>query len=151
MSLQETITEDMKQAMRDRNAAKLGTLRMLAAALKNAAIDRGGAGTPLPDEDVMALVRKEIKKREDAIQSYQKGGRDDLAGKESAEAEILGTYLPPPLGEAEIAEIVREAIREAAQDGGKPQMGAVMKAASALAAGRVDGKTLSGAVRQALA
>ncbi len=150
MSLQSAISDDMKQAMRDKDAAKLGTLRLLLASLKNAAIEQGGAGTELPDEAVQAIVRKEIKKRHDSIASFEKGGRDDLVDKEKAEAEVLGAYLPPPMGEAEIAELVSEAIKQAAADGGKPQMGAVMKAATALAAGRVDGKTLSTEVREQL-
>jgi len=150
MSLQSAIFDDMKPAMRDKAPAKLGTLRLLLASLKNAAIAQRRASTELADDVVQALVRKEIKKRQDAMTSFQQGGRQDLVDKEQAEADVLATYLPPPMGEAEIAELVSEAIKQAAADGTKPQMGAVMKAANALAAGRVDGKTLSNVVRQQL-
>jgi len=150
MSLQTTISDDIKQAMRDRDTAKLSTLRMLSATLKNAAIEQGGADTELSDEAVTALIRKELKKRQESIASYEKGNRQDLADKEKAEAEVLEAYLPPPLSREAIDEIVQEAIRKAAGDGGKPQMGAIMKAASARAAGRVDGKTLSQTVQRFL-
>ncbi|HEY8901734.1 MAG TPA: GatB/YqeY domain-containing protein [Chthoniobacterales bacterium] len=150
MSLQSQIDSDIKDAMRAKEAAKLGVLRMLKSALMNAAIEKGGAGTVLDDPEASAVIRKEVKKRQDSIESFEKAGRTELADKEKAEIAVLSTYLPQALGADELAALVREAIAEAGATS-KKELGAVMKIASAKAAGRVDGRTLSAAVQQSLA
>jgi len=149
MTLQEQIDNDIKDAMRARAADQLGLLRMLKSAVKYAAIDGAGIDAGLSDEDVIQVIRKEIKKRHDSIDSFTKGGRPELAAREAAEIEILNRYLPQPLSEAEVAEIVRAAIGESGANS-RQQMGAVMKIANAQCAGRVDGKSLSVEVQRQL-
>jgi uncharacterized protein len=150
MSLQSQVDNDIKDAMRAKDALKLGVLRMLKSALMNAAIEKGGAGTILDDPEASAVIRKEVKKRQDSIESFEKAGRTELADKEKAEIEVLSTYLPQALSADEVAALVREAIAEAGATT-KQQMGAVMKVANAKAAGRVDGKSLSAEVQKQLA
>jgi uncharacterized protein YqeY len=150
MALQTQVDSDIKDAMRAKDAAKLGVLRMLKSALMNAAIEKAGAGTILDDGEATAVIRKEVKKRQDSIESFEKAGRAELAAKEKAEIEFLAAYLPQALGADELAALVREAIAEAGATS-KKEMGAVMKIANAKAAGRVDGKTLSAEVQKLLA
>lgn len=150
MSLQSELDGDIKDAMRAKDAAKLGVLRLLKAAVMNAAIEKGGAGAALDDVEASAVIRKEVKKRQDSVESFEKAGREELAARERAEMGILSTYLPPALGADEVAALVREAIAEAGATSRK-EMGAVMKIANARAAGRVDGRTLSAAVQGLLA
>jgi uncharacterized protein YqeY len=102
------------------------------------------------DEEVLAVVRKEIKKRQDAIEGYEKAGRAESVAAEKSEMAFLQTYLPAGLSEAELEALVDAAIAEAGATS-KAQMGAVMKIASAKAAGRADGKVLSGLVQKKLA
>jgi uncharacterized protein YqeY len=149
MTFQAKIDNDIKDAMRAKEAAKLGVLRMLKSALMNAAIEKGGAGTQLDDAEAMAVIRKEVKKRQDSIESFEKAGRAELADKEKAEIEVLSAYLPKALSADEISALVREAIAEAGATSRK-EMGAVMKVANEKAAGRVDGKTLSAEVQKQL-
>ena len=150
MSLAAQIDADLKKAMIAREADKLSVLRMLKSAVKYAAIEKGGADSISTDADVLAVVRKEVKKREDSISSYTKATRHDLADKEKQELEFLRTFLPAPLSPERIEALVKEAIAETGATS-KAQMGAVMKAAQAKAAGRADGKTLSQAVQRLLA
>jgi uncharacterized protein len=150
MNLLERVDNDIKEAMRARAADRLSVLRMLKAALKNASIEKGNVNAVLDDVEAAAVIRKELKKRQDAVEGFQKGGREDLAGKELAEAEVLKAYLPQPLNNDEIASLVRDAIAEAGATT-KQQMGAVMKLATAKAAGRADGKALSQEVQRQLA
>jgi uncharacterized protein YqeY len=149
MTLQAQVDNDIKDAMRAKEAAKLGVLRMLKSALMNAAIEKGGAGTQLDDAEASAVIRKEVKKRQDSIESFEKAGRAELADKEKAEVEVLSAYLPKALSADEVAALVREAIAEAGATSRK-EMGAVMKVANAKAAGRVDGKTLNAEVQKQL-
>jgi uncharacterized protein YqeY len=149
MSLQKDIDEDIKAAMKARETEKLAVLRMLKAALKNAAIEKGGAGVMLDDAEASAVIRKQVKQREDAIEGFEKGNRPELAEKERAEMEVLKGYLPKALTELEIETIVTESISETGASSRK-EMGTVMKVASRKAAGRVDGRTLSQAVQKAL-
>lgn len=149
MALQTQIDSDIKDAMRAKDAAKLGVLRMLKTALMNAAIEKSGAGTILEDAEASAVIRKEVKKRQDSVESFAGAGRTELADKERAEIEVLNTYLPQALGADEVAALVRDAIAEAGATSRK-EMGAVMKIANAKAAGRVDGKTLSAEVQRQL-
>ncbi len=150
MTFQERIDNDLKEAMKARQAERLGVLRMLKTALKNLAIEKGGMNFVLADPDALAVVRKELKKRQDSIESFTKGNRPELAAKEKSEAEILECYLPQALSADELKQIVAAAIAEAGATS-KAQMGAVMKIAVERAAGRADGKALSAAVNAALA
>lgn len=149
MALQTQIDGDIKDAMRAKETTKLGVLRMLKSAVMNAAIEKGGAGTVLDDAEATAVIRREVKKRQDSIESFERAGREELAAKERAEIEILSGYLPKALGAEEVAALVTEAIAEAGATSRK-EMGAVMKIANAKAAGRVDGKTLSAEVQRLL-
>ena len=149
MTLQSQVDNDIKDAMRAREMARLNALRMLKAAMKNAAIEKGGAESVLEDAEAAAVIRKQIKQRQDAIEGFEKGGRLELAANERAEIEVLSGYLPKALSAEEIAHLVKEAIAEAGATS-KQQMGAVMKIATAKAAGRADGKTLSAAVQKLL-
>lgn len=149
MSIQEEIDADLKDAMRARDTERLSALRMVKSALTNAAIEKQGSGGALRDAEAVNVIRKQIKQRMDSIESFEKGGRPELAAKERKEIEFLTAYLPKALGEDEIKQLVKDAIAQAGATG-KAQMGVVMKIATEKAAGRVDGKTLSQAVRDAL-
>jgi uncharacterized protein YqeY len=149
MDFQARIDNDIKDAMKAKQAERLGVLRMLKSALKMASIEKGGAEARLDDAAALAIVRKEMKKRQDSIDQFTKGNRLDLAEKEKAEATILETYLPQPLSAEELGALIRECIAEAGATS-KAQMGAVMKLAAAKSAGRADGKALSAAVSAAL-
>jgi uncharacterized protein YqeY len=149
MDFQARIDNDLKEAMKAREAERLGVLRMLKTALMNTAIEQGGVTTRLDDTAAAAVVRKELKKRQDSVESFIKGGRPELAAREQSEAAILSTYLPQALSEEELAGLVRECVAEAGATS-KAQMGAVMKLATAKAAGRVDGRALSAEVNKQL-
>lgn len=149
MSFQARIDQDIKEAMKAREAERLGVLRMLKTSLKNAAIEKGGVDFILDDATATAIVRKELKKRQDSVESFEKGGRPELAAKEKSEAAILAAYLPAALTPEELAELVATAIKDAGATS-KKDMGAVMKLANERAAGRVEGKALSSAVNAAL-
>lgn len=149
MTLQEQIDSDIKDAMRAKATDQLGLLRMLKSALKYAAIEGAGLDAGLSDDAVVQVIRKEIKKRHDSIEGFTKGGRPELAAREAAEIEILNRYLPQPLSDAQVAEIVTAAIAEVGATT-RQQMGAVMKIANAKCAGRVDGKSLSAEVQRQL-
>ena len=150
MILAEQIDHDLKEAMKARDAAKLVTLRMAKSAFKYAAIEKRGADALVDDETATSVLRKQIKQREDAVAGFEQGGRPEMAEKERAEIAILAAYLPAAMSPEELAALVREAIAETGASG-KAQMGAVMKAAQAKAAGRADGKSLSAEVQKQLA
>ena len=135
--------------MREKNATKLGVLRMLKAAITNAAIEKSGAQGQLSDADATQVIRKQVKQRQDSIESFEKGGRAELAAKEKEELSILQTYLPQAMSADEVSKVVRETIAEAGASS-KAQMGAVMKALQTKVGGRVDGKTLSAEVQKQL-
>ena len=135
--------------MREKNATRLGVLRMLKAAMMNAAIEKSGAQAKLNDADAVQVIRKQVKQRQDSIESFEKGGRAELAAREKEELSILQSYLPQAMSAEEISNAVREAIAEVGATS-KAQMGAVMKAVQAKAAGRADGKTLSTEVQKQL-
>ncbi len=149
MTLNERIDSDLKDAMRSKNAQKLGVLRMLKAAVKNAAIEKGGADAEMNDGDVVAVIRKQAKQRQDSIEQFDKGGRPELAAKEKEELSILQSYLPQQMDTAELSEAVRVTILEMNATS-KAQMGAVMKALQQKIGDRVDGKTLSQEVQRQL-
>jgi uncharacterized protein YqeY len=149
MTFQARIDQDIKAAMMAREAATLGVLRMLKTSLMNAAIEKGGAGSSLEDSEALAIVRKEVKKRQDSVEAFDKGGRPEMAAAEKAEIDILNSYLPQQLSPAEVEALVKAAIAEAGATS-KKDMGAVMKLVNAKSAGRVDGRTLSGEVQKQL-
>jgi uncharacterized protein len=149
MTIQERIDADIKEAMRAKEAHKLSALRMVKSALMNAAIEKHGAGGKLGDIDSLAVIRKQVKQRRESSEGFTKGGRPDLAAKETREIDFLNEYLPAPLTEREIQQLARDAIAEAGATS-KAQMGAVMKIATEKAAGRVEGKALSKAVQENL-
>jgi len=122
---------------------------MLKAAMMNAVIEKSGAQGQLSDADATQVIRKQVKQRQDSIESFEKGGRAELAAKEKDELSILQSYLPQAMSAEEVSKIVRETISEVGATS-KAQMGAVMKALQAKIAGRADGKTLSAEVQKQL-
>ena len=138
MNFQERIDQDLKEAMKARQAERLGVMRMLKTALMNAAIEKHGADGKLDEADALAIVRKQVKQRQDAIEGFEKGGRPELAAKEKMEMEMLNAYLPQQLSPEELAALVKAAIVEAGATS-KAQMCAVMRIAQAKAAGRKTG------------
>jgi uncharacterized protein YqeY len=149
MTLQERVDSELKDAMRAKDAARLGVLRMLKAALKYSAIEKGGAEAQLDDAEAAQVIRKQVKQRQDSIESFEKGGRPELAAKEKDELAVLQAYLPQGLNADELARIVSETISEIGATS-RAQMGAVMKALQGKIAGRADGKTLSQEVQRQL-
>jgi uncharacterized protein YqeY len=149
MTLQQRVDSDLKEAMRAKDATKLGVLRMLKSALKYAAIAKSDAEAELSDAEAVQVIRKQAKQRQDSIESFGKGGRAELADKEKEELAILNTYLPQGMSPDELAKVVRETIAELGATS-KAQMGAVMKALQAKAGDRADGKTLSAEVARQL-
>jgi uncharacterized protein YqeY len=149
MTLQEQVDSDLKEAMRAKDTRKLGVLRMLKAALKYAAIAKSGAEAELTDAEAAQVVWKQVKQRQDSIESFEKGGRAELAAKEKEELLILNAFLPQAMSFDELAEVVRTTIAETGATS-KAQMGGVMKALQAKVAGRADGKTLSQEVSRQL-
>jgi uncharacterized protein len=150
MSLVEQIQKDITAAMKGREEQRLSTLRMVKAALQNRAIEKMG---PLDDRESQQVLATLIKQRKDSIEQFLKGGRQEMADKETAEITVIESYLPKAAGEAEIVAGVKAAIAEMGSPTMK-DMGAVMKNAMArfAAAGmRVDGKTVSEVVRKELA
>ena len=147
MSLREQLEADMKAAMRARDNETRDAVRYVLSAVKNAEIDKRSELTP--DEE-MKLLRSQVKQRQDSIEQFRAGGRDDLAEKEESQVRILEKYLPQQMGDDELAEFVRAGVAEAGATGPK-DMGKVMGVLSARAEGRVDGRRLSTAVRNALA
>ena len=149
MTLQQRVDSDLKEAMRAKDATKLNVLRMLKSALKYAAIAKSDAEAELSDAEAVQVIRKQAKQRQDSIESFEKGGRAELADKEKEELAILNTYLPQGMTPDELAKVVRETIAEVGATS-KAQMGAVMKALQAKVGGRADGKTLSSEVQKQL-
>ena len=149
MTLQERVDSDLKEAMRAKDTTNLGVLRMLKSALKYAAIAKSDAEAELSDAEAVQVIRKQAKQRQDSIESFEKGGRAELADKEKEELVILNTYLPQGMSPDELAKLVRETIAELGATS-KAQMGAVMKALQAKVGGRADGKTLSSEVARQL-
>ena len=149
MTLALKIDEQIKEAMKAKEADRLGVLRMLKSAIKYAVIEKYGADGEAKDDDVLAAVRKEIKKRQYSIEAFEKGGRPEQATKEKAEMKILEAYLPAAMSEADLEKLVKAVIAElGATD--KKAMGAVMKACQAKAAGRADNRALSALVGKLL-
>jgi uncharacterized protein YqeY len=147
MSLQSQIVDALKQSMIAKDADRTGTLRLIKAALGYAMIEKKVEA--LADADVLAVVQREAKKRKDAIDEYEKAGRPELAAKELAELKTISEFLPKQLSPEEVEALVRDAIAEVGATS-KKDMGIVMKAAQAKAAGRADGKVISALVGRLL-
>jgi uncharacterized protein YqeY len=141
MAILEQIKSDLHGAMRAGEKERVGALRLVLSELQKAAKE-GGA-------DELAVLRRERKRRLEAASAYREAGRDDLAGAEEAEGELIGGYLPAELSDQELAAIVERAVRESGASSAK-EMGVAMKQAMAAVDGRADGKRVSGLVRAAL-
>ena len=147
MTLKERITEDMKAAMRAKEMDRLGTIRLLTAAIKQKEVDER---VELDDTAVIAVVDKLIKQRKDSIEAFQKANRQDLADKEAAEMAVLSAYLPARLSADEVAAEVKAIVAELGARG-PGDMGKVMGAVKARLAGKADMGQVSAAVKAALA
>jgi uncharacterized protein YqeY len=146
VSLRDDISRDTKEAMRSRDKPRIEALRMLSAALKNDEIERRRT---LSEDEEMAVLRRQLKQREESAEAFRKAGRDEQAETEEVEAEIVRGYLPAPLSDEEMIRIVDEAIDETGATSMR-DMGAVMGRANALAGNRVDGRRLSALARERL-
>ena len=140
MPLQERLGQEIKSAMLARDADRLSALRLLKSAIGYVLIEKKTES--LPDADFIAIVQKEVKKRRDSIEQFEKGGRAELAAKEKQEIAVLEGFLPQPLSAEELEKLVREAIAVTGA-ASKKDMGPVIKAVQTKAAGRADGKTIS--------
>jgi uncharacterized protein YqeY len=149
MTLIQQVEGDLKEAMRQKSTTKLGVLRMLKSALNYAAIEKSRAEGALNDSEALQVVRKQVKQRQDSIESFEKGGRGELVAKEKEELSILQSYLPEAMSPEELVKVVRETITELSATS-RGQMGAVMKTLQAKVAGRADGKTMSAEVQKQL-
>lgn len=147
MSLKEQLTADMKDAMRSGDTESRDVIRYVLSALKNAEIEKQGE---LGEEDELRLIRSQVKQRQDSIEQFRAGGRDDLAEREESQIRILERYLPQQMSDEELDAFVKQGIADVGAEGPK-DMGKVMGALNAKAGGRVDGRRLSTAVRNALA
>jgi uncharacterized protein YqeY len=147
MSLKDQITEDMKAAMRAKDSARLGTIRLLTAAMKQKEVDER---IELDDAAVIAIVDKMLKQRKDSIEAFENAARQDLADKEIAEVKVLQAYLPARLSADEIAAEVKAIVAELGAKG-PGDMGKVMGAVKTRLAGKADMGAVSAAVKAALA
>jgi uncharacterized protein YqeY len=147
MSLKQQISDDMKAAMRAKETARLGAIRLLLAAMKQREVDER---IELTDADVVAIIEKMLKQRRDSISQYKAANRQDLVDVEEYEVSVLQTYMPQQLSEAEIVAAVTEAI--AATGAAGPQdMGKVMGVVKPMLAGRADMGKVSGLIKAQLA
>jgi uncharacterized protein YqeY len=147
MSLKVKIVGDLTASMKAQDAARTSTLRMVKAALMNREIEKGGE---LDDEEIARLLRSMVKQRNDSVEQYEKGARQDLADKEKAEIEIIEAYLPQAASRAEIESAVAAVVVETGASSMK-DMGRVMKATQAALAGKnADGRTVSEIVKSKL-
>jgi uncharacterized protein YqeY len=146
MSVTTQIQEDTKAAMKQRDRTRVGALRMLGAALKNAEIE---AGRTLTEQEEQTILRRQLKQRDESAEAFRKAGRQERAASESAEAEIVRSYLPEPLSPEKLEELVDTAIDDTGATGMK-DMGAVMQRAMELSEGRAEGRQLSAIARSRL-
>jgi uncharacterized protein YqeY len=151
MGLREQLTDDLKQAMRQQDVTRKRTIRSVIAAIKQAetALDSSGERVSLSENDILALIAKQAKQRQESIAEYQKGDREDLAAEEQAELTILQAYLPQQLGPEEIEAEAKQVIAEVGATG-PADLGKVMKPLMARLRGRADGKLANQIVRELL-
>jgi uncharacterized protein YqeY len=148
--LRDDINTAVKEAMKAKDERKLSTLRMVNSALKNADIEARGQGKPpLSDEDILGLMQKMIKQRQESVELYDKGGRAELADQERAEIAVIAAYLPKQMGEDEVKAAIAAAIQDTGASGMK-DMGKVIAALKAKHAGQMDFGKASGLVKAAL-
>ncbi len=151
--LKDRLRSDLTDAMKAQDKLRTSTLRMVLAAIQTEEVS-GKQSRELSDEEVLKVLARESRKRSEAAEIYTQNGRGELAAEEHAEARVIDEYLPTPLTEAEVADVVDTAIAQVAEEiGERPspkQMGLVMKAATAIAAGKADGSRLSAAVKDRL-
>ena len=147
MSLKQQLADDLKTAMKARDAAAMSAIRLLKSEITKLEIQ---IGRDADDADICKLVEKALKQRRESIEIYRKAAREDLAEREEAEAAVLTRYQPKQLTQEELDALISEAIAETGAVGIK-QLGAVMKLCMAKAAGRADGKTVSGRLKERLA
>lgn len=146
MTTAERLDADLKDAMRARDALRTSTIRLARAAIKNAEIERRRS---LSEDEVMAVVQHEVKRRREAIEAYERGGRDDLVQKEKLEMAVLLGYLPAPLDEEDIRQLVGEVVAEMGATGER-DFGRVMGTTMRRAGGRAEGKAVERIVREVL-
>lgn len=146
MTIQQRLEDDLKAAMRARDALRTSTIRLARAGLKNAEIERR---RPLTEPEVIEVIQREIRRRREAIEGFTRGGRTDLAAKEQLEMAILLGYLPTPLDEADLRRVVAEVVAEVGATGGR-EFGRVMGQVMRRVAGRAEGRTVERIVREAL-
>jgi uncharacterized protein YqeY len=149
MGLKEKLQADLTDAIRSRNEVVSGTVRMLLASITNEEV-AGKAAKVLTDAEIITVLSREAKKRREAVEAYTQAKRDDLAGKEKAEAVVIANYLPEQLSEDEIKKLIVDAIAETDAKG-PADMGLVMKVLQPKIAGKADGGVVSGLVKAALA
>ena len=147
MSLKEQLTKDMKNAMKEHDKERLAVIRMVRGAVRQAEID--GGHKELADDDVIAILSKEVKMRRDSIDEFTKGGRSDLVEKTQAEIDVLMKYLPEQMGEDEIQKLVAETVEQTGASTPK-DMGKVMGALMPKLKGRAEGKLVNQIVRACL-
>lgn len=150
-SMKEQLQSDLTEAMRARDATKVGTLRMALAAITKAEV-AGKEQTTLSDTDVVGVLRTEIKKRHEAAEMYESGGRADRAVRERAEADVLSGYMPPAMDAAALSAVVAEEVATVTATGasGGKAMGQVVKAVRARVGDAADGSRIAAAVKSAL-
>ncbi|NLJ78495.1 MAG: GatB/YqeY domain-containing protein [Tissierellia bacterium] len=146
MSLKDRLMEDLKDSMKNKDTIKKNTITMVRAAIKQREVDER---IELGDEDILDIISKQVKERNNAIEEFKKGDRQDLVDSTHEEIEILMSYLPEQLTEDEIGELVQETIEEVNAESMK-DMGAVMQAIMPKVKGRADGKMVNQIVRQKL-
>ena len=146
MSLKEQLTADMKEAMKNKEKDRLAVIRMVRGAIRQQEID---GQKELGEEDVIAVISKEVKMRRDSIEEFQKGGREDLVGKTQAEIDVLLPYLPAQLSEDEVRELVKAAVEQTGAATPK-DMGKVMGVLMPKVKGRADGKMVNTIVKSFL-
>lgn len=146
MNLTDIITRDTKDALRSRDRSRTGTLRLLNAALQNERIEKG---RDLTEDEELAVLRRQLKQREESAEAYRKAGREEQSATESAEAEIIRDYLPAPLSAAELEKAVEQAIEDTGATGMK-DMGSAMNRAREIAGNRAEGRELAALVRSRL-
>ncbi|MES2964486.1 MAG: GatB/YqeY domain-containing protein [Bdellovibrionota bacterium] len=147
MSLREQISNDIKTAMKEKNADKLNALRMVQSAFKNREIEL--RPNPMPEEECVTVIKKLVKQRKESIEQFGQAGRQDLVDNETKEMKLLETYLPAQMGRDQIEKIVTEAIAASGATSVK-DMGKVMKEAQAKAGGLADNKLMSEIIKSKL-
>jgi len=152
--LREKINQDLRQAMYNKETDKVAVLRMLVSAIKNKEIaSRKGEDVGLTDEQIIAVIKSEVKKRKDSIEAYEQGNRLDLASKEREEIDVLGKYLPPALSEEEIEKVVREIIQKHGLEhsGSMRDFGKIMGQVMARIGSKAEGSKVGEIVKKVLA